>query len=85
MGRKVLQSKDDRNGSNSWTREQENHGELDTLAMIKQRGHKAKRSDFFMKLHHLKEKIDLFNDVFIGEEIVETSQRRKKHVSPILT
>ncbi len=54
-------------------KEEQQAGELDPLAMIRQRTNKSKHSDFFMKLHHLKEKIDLFNDVFIGEEVVEST------------
>ena len=54
-----------------------NDDDSDRSNSLLERESKAKHSDFFVKLHHLKEKIALMNDVFIGEEVSPEQTRRR--------
>lgn len=55
-----------------------NDDDSDRSPSLLERENKAKHSDFFVKLHHLKEKIDLMNDVHLREEVSPAQTRRRR-------
>jgi len=61
-----------------------NDDDSDRSNSLIERESKAKHSDFFVKLHHLKEKIALMNDVFIGEEVSPEQTRRRRRLQMLV-